>query len=100
MSLQAGHHPKPAPEHIWQLWGRMLRPSWEKDKSYLTPPARAKRPCMCQMRIVPRPQRSSSGCSQRSCINIITFLILMSFGFDTSWQRLPWAESSQLLNDS
>lgn len=24
----------------------------------------------------------------------------MSFGFNTSWQRLPWAESSQLLNDS
>lgn len=36
----------------------------------------------------------ASGCSQRSCINIVIFLILVSFGFTTSWQRLPEADSS------
>lgn len=41
-----------------------------------------------------------SGYSQCSCINIIINLILMSFGFNTSWQRLPRTENSQLMNDS
>lgn len=69
---------------IRQLWGRMLRLSWVKENSSLTPPVRAKLLRVCQTRIIPRPQHSSSGCSQRSCINIIIFLILKSFGFETS----------------
>lgn len=69
---------------IRQLWGRMLRLSWVKDNSSLTPPVRAKQLRLCRTRIIPRPQHKSSGCSQRSCINIIIFLILKSFGFDTS----------------
>lgn len=69
---------------IQQLWGRMLRLSWMKDNSSLTPPVRAKQLRVCQTRIIPRPQHSSSGCSQCSCINIIIFFNPQVFGFDTS----------------
>lgn len=85
---------------IRQLRGGMLRPSRVKSCSSLTPPATAKQLWMCQTRIIPRPRHSSSGYSQCSCINIIINLILMSFGFNNSWQSLPCTENSQLLNDS
>lgn len=73
---------------------------WRTHNSSLNPPARAKCLHICRARIICHPQHSSSGCSQCSYININIFLVLMSVGFNTSWQTLPWAESSQLLNDS